>query len=150
MLGRRPWTSVLRARGSCVVHIAPRGRCAARLAPCCAAASCEKAEAPASAAQAATPLLLTRGIIILCARGIELYIPGTWYRYQLSRYRYRPEPGILVYRYCTVQRHREGPDARERGDTHRTRTGAEQHHTPAQTPLTPTPARTAARTQAIF
>ena len=42
--------------------------------------------------------------------------------------------------YCSKT---QGGAGRERGDTHRTRTGAERHHTPAQTP---TPARTAART----
>ena len=58
---------------------------------------------------------------------------------------------ICMYRFTsvtgTVQRHRsrEGPAGRTRTSrrTHRTRTGAEQHHTPAQTP---TPAKTAART----
>ena len=46
--------------------------------------------------------------------------------------------------YCSKT---QGGAGRERGDTHRTRTGAEQHHTPAQTDRqTPTPARTAART----
>ena len=33
--------------------------------------------------------------------------------------------------YCSKT---QGGAGRERGDTHRTRTGAEQHHTPAQTP----------------
>ena len=46
----------------------------------------------------------------------------------------------LMYWYCSKT---QGGAGRERGDTHRTRTGAEQHHTPAQTP---TPARTATRT----